>query len=149
MVVKKRTYETTFFIDKKTRDEEREQVKSLVSLLPKVKVQTRKEDFLASLDDADKRRFLLREYFKKARRTPRPAYSMHKKLAWFVAASPFPQLFEYRDGDDELFANCKTVKFTNFLSAYKLYKSLLKFELDRARSLSRAGDYKNPRKEEP
>lgn len=141
-------YERTFFIDKKKRDEEREQVKSLVSLLPKVKIQSRKEDYLASLDDADKRRFLLREYFKKLKKK-RPSFSVNKKLAWVVASTPFPQLFEYREGDAELFKNCNTVKFSNFLSAYKLYKSLIKFEYDRVKSLCRAADYKNPRKEEP
>ena len=142
------SYDERLFFDKKTRDDEREQVKSLVSLLPKVRIQTRKEDYLASLDDADKRRFLLREYFKKMKRK-RPPFNISRRLAWVVASTPFPQLFEYREGDEQLFKECNTVKFSNFLSAYKLYKSLIKFEYDKAKSLCRAADYKNPRKEAP
>jgi len=145
-MVKKSTYDTRFF-DKKTRDEEREQVKSLVSLLPKIKVQSQKENFLETLDDADKKRFLLREYFTKLKRKPRPPSSPFKRLSWLVTSSPFPQLFEYREGDDELFADCNAVKFTNFLSAYKLYKKLMKFEYDKVASMSKASFYCNPRKE--
>jgi len=139
---------TRNLLNKAKRNEERETVKSLVSLLPKIRVQSRKEDYLATLDDADKRRVLLREYFRKLRRK-RPAYDMHKRLSWLVSSTPFPQLFEFREGDEELFADCNVVRFTNFLSAYKLYISLLKFEIGRARSLTTASAYRNPRREEP
>jgi hypothetical protein len=132
-----------------TKKAEEEQVKALVSMLPKVRVTTRKEDYLASLDDADRRRFLLREYFNKLKRPRAHVDRINERLAWIVASTPFPQLFEYRRGDEELFKECTVVKFNNFRSAHKLYTTLLKFETSRARSLNTAAAYRNPRNEQP
>lgn len=124
---------------------EREQVKALVSMLPKVKIISQREDYLAGLDSQERKRVLLREYFDKLRRKQRPPKTVYQKLAWIVCQKPFPQLFEYKEGDDVLFADCLAVKFTRFTAAYKLYIHLLKFELETARAAKSAGYYKEVR----
>lgn len=128
---------------------EREQVKALVSMLPKVKIVTQKEEYLAGLDTQERKRVLLREYFEKIDKA-----RVRKKMAprkqadvpsWLVCQKPFPQLFEYRKGDEELFADCLAVRFTRFLSAYKLYLHLLKTEVKTAMTNKSAGYFQDPR----
>ena len=122
-----------------------EDTKGLLSLLPKIKVMTQKDSYLATLDDADRRRYLLREYFnKKSKR--RPAFKLDRRFEWIVLTKPFPQLFEYKSGDEELFAAFYPIKFRLFRVAYEFYKNLVKAELKEIKSKSTAGWYKNPAK---
>jgi hypothetical protein len=129
---------------------EREQAQALISMLPKVKIVTQKEEYLASLDTEERRRFLLREYFQKIDnlrvRKRKPSEATNKEqLSWLVCQKPFPQLFMYQEGDDTLFANCIAVRFTRFLSAYKLYLHLLKTEVKTAMTNKSAGYFEQPR----
>lgn len=144
----RKNYSETYFIDKEARDKERKDVKDYVDLLPKVRIENKKEGFLRSLEEKEKKRYLLREYFKKLRKKIRPHSSQFVKFSWLVVSTPFPQLFEYREGDDKLFKECNPIRFNNFRSAHKLYKSLLMHELKKARFENKASFYKNPRKED-
>ena len=132
---------------RKEKIAEREQVKALISMLPKVQLVTPKEEYLAGLDSQERKRVLLREYFRKLDlgKSKRPAITQTSKLSWLVCQKPFPQLFENREGDEVLFEDCLAVKFTRFLSAYKLYMHLLKNEVKTASVNKSAGYFKDPR----
>lgn len=129
------------------RNAEREQVKTLISMLPKVQIVTQKEEYLAGLDTQERKRVLLREYFRKldVKASARPPITQYTKLSWLVCQKPFPQLFEYREGDEILFEDCLAVRFTRFLSAYKLYIHLLKTEVKTAMTNKTVGYYRDPR----
>lgn len=122
-----------------------EDTKSLLSLLPKIKVMTQKDSYLATLDEADRKRYLLREYFHKKHKR-RPPLKPDRRFVWVVLTKPFPQLFEYRAGDEELFSLFYPIKFKLFRDAYEFYKNLIKAELKVVKSKSTAGWYKNPAK---
>lgn len=133
--------------DRKEKNAEREQVKTLISMLPKVKILSQKEEYLAGLDSQERKRVLLREYFSKLNRSTnkRPIITQNTRLDWLVCQKPFPQLFHYRAGDEILFEDCLAVRFTRFHSAYKLYIHLLKNEVKQAITNKTAGYYKDPR----
>ena len=132
---------------RKEKYAEREQVKALISMMPKVQIITQKEEYLAGLDTQERKRVLLREYFRKLdlKASTRPPVTQHTELSWLVCQKPFPQLFEYRKGDEILFEDCLAVRFTRFLSAYKLYYHLLKNEVKTAAVNKSAGYFKDPR----
>lgn len=120
---------------------EREKVKKLTALLPQKIVE--QDDYLASMDEVDRQRHLLREYFTKLRRkNERPKKpDPYAKLSWVVTSTPFPQLFHYQPGDEELFKDCNVVRFINFAQARRLYINLLMAELRNARSKRTAGQF--------
>ena len=127
---------------------EREKVKALASLLPKITLDVPVIDYLAHLDAEDRKRYMLRQYFRKLQVNNRPMRVAATKMEFVVLTKPFPQIFEYKPGDDELFQEMGAVRFTAFRSAYKLLRHLLNAEIVQAKALRVAGYYKNPRKTE-
>jgi len=116
--------------------------KSLTSLLPKIRVLTPEEDYLASLTEADRKRFYLQEYFRRQRKR-NPKKPDQIPFSWVVLTEPFPQLFEYSDGDEDIFMPFKPIRFQKFKQAYSMYKALLYKTLQDCKDKRTAGHWTN------
>ena len=120
-------------------------IKSLVPTLPTFKYLQEENNYLGILDQKDRRLYQLRQYFKKIS-TRRRMLTVKTKFCWTVLCDPFPQLFEYRDDDEEFFAQFRPVKFKYFRKAHEYYVGLIKETLKVARANKTAAFYAFPAK---
>ena len=120
-------------------------IKSLVPTLPTFKYLQEEGTYLGILDKKERRAYQLRQYFKKIS-TRRRMLTVKTKFCWTVLCDPFPQLFEYRDDDEEFFAQFRPVKFKYFRKAHEYYVGLIKETLRVARANKTASGYAFPAK---
>jgi hypothetical protein len=118
-------------------------IKSLVPTLPTFKYLQEEGTYLSILDKKERRAYQLRQYFKKIS-TRRRMLTVKTKFCWTVLCDPFPQLFEYRDDDEEFFAQFRPVKFKYFRKAHEYYVGLIKETLRVARANKTASSYAFP-----
>jgi hypothetical protein len=132
-------------LTKKQKEQQAQDIaKSLLPLLPKITYVSEKEEYLQRLDAEERRRFLIREYFDKKKRHGRKKLKPDTPFCWIVLSEPFPQLFEYRDDDEEFFSVFSPIKFKFFKYAYHYYLRLLKKRLRVAKNNRRASYYAYP-----
>jgi hypothetical protein len=117
--------------------------KSLLPLLPKVKFLSQEEEYIQKLDTEERQRYLLRAYFDKQKKRRKPL-TPQTEFCWIVLCEPFPQLFEYRNEDEEFFSQFSPIKFKFFKFAYHFYLRLIKQRLFIAKNNRRASFYSYP-----